>query len=231
MLFRSPSSVKRAVVTNEFRRAELCSSAEHRHDAIDATKTKLARNNYPANWTQPQPRRRRTKPTTPLFTFNIPFIDDKFNSNVKRLLTKHNIPARLTNRRGLTLRDLTRATTPPSKACRSKNCPAPGICQRSGVIYKATCTLCGLSYIGMTRRKLHERAREHVSAARDRSPTSAFGEHYDDDHPRQAPSITFEIVSQHRDVLRLHIEEAFAIHAMQPSLNRREEHLGTGFLI
>ena len=220
---------------------QLCASAEHRAEAIQATRTKLTRNNYPSNWTNPHTRRRLKKkphrPTT--FTFNIPYINDKFNANVKHILSKHNIPARLTNSRGRTVRELARrpATTP--SRCQSKACPAPGICQRSSVIYKATCRICGLFYVGLTQRKLHDRAREHVTAARERSRSSALGEHYRTQHPvpedaddkDRQPSITFEVLSQHRDILHLHIEEAMAIQSLRPPLNRRDEHLGTGFLV
>ena len=45
------------------------------------------------------------------------------------------------------------------------------------------------------------------------------------------PSITFEVLSQHQDVLHLHIEEAMAIQSLRPPLNRRDEHLGTGILV
>ena len=236
-----PSSVKRAVVANEFKRAQLCASAEHRAEANQATRTKLTRNNYPSNWTNPQTRRRLKKkphrPTT--FTFNIPYINEKFNANVKHILTKHNIPARLTNSRGRTVRELARrpATTP--SRCQSKACPAPGICQRSSVIYKATCRICGLFYVGQTQCKLHDHAREHVTAARERSRSSALGERCRTQHPvpedaddeDRQPSITFEVLSQHRDILHLHIEEAMAIQSLRPPLNRRDEHLGTGFLV
>ena len=233
--FRShhPSSVKRAVIANEFRRAELCSSAEHRSDAFYATQTKLTSNAYPQNWTKPPRTHKRKKtPSQPtLFNFNIPFIDDKFNSDIKRLLTKHNIPARLTNKRGLTLRSLTKTTPARKTTCKSKSCPAPGICQRSSVVYEVTCTICGKTYIGMTTRKLHERAREHTTAAREHSASSALGDHYHDVHPDATPSLHFTILAQDRDVLNLHIREAYAIQERQPSLNRRDEHLGTGFLV
>ena len=142
-----PSSAKRAVVANKFKRAQLCSSAEHRAEAIPAIRTKLTRNNYPPNWTNPHTRRRLKKkshrPTT--FTFNIPYINDKFDASVKHILTKHNIPARLTNSRGRTVRQLARRAANNSSTCQSKACPAPGTCQRSSVIYKATCKICGLS--------------------------------------------------------------------------------------
>ena len=232
-----PNSVKRAGVANEFKRAQLCASAEHRAEAFQATRTKLTRNNYPSNWTNPHTRRRLKKkphrPTT--FTFNIPYIIDKFNANVKHILTKHNIPARLTNLRGRTVRELARRPANTPSRCQSKACPAPGICQRSSVIYKATCRICGLFYVGLTQRKLHDRAREHVTATRKRSRSSALGEHYRTQHPvpcdaddkDRQPSITFEVLSQHRDILHLHIEEAMAIQLLRPPL-MQERTLGNG---
>ena len=42
-------------------------------------------------------------------------------------------------------------------------------------------------------------------------------------------AIRFEIVSRHRDHLRLHIEEALVVKRLKPTLNRREETMGTGF--
>ena len=58
------SSEKRAAVANEFKRAQVCASAEHRAEAIQATRTKLTRNNYPSNWNIPHKRRRLKKKTT-----------------------------------------------------------------------------------------------------------------------------------------------------------------------
>ena len=99
-----------------------------------------------------------------------------------------------------------------SSRCQSKVCAAPGICQRSSVIYKATCRICGLFYVGLMQRvrKLHPH--EHVTAARERSRSSTLGEHYHTQHPvpedaddkDRQPSITFEVLSQHRDILHLH---------------------------
>ena len=110
-------------------------------------------------------RRHRHNQHSSTSLFNIPIIDDKFNRDIKRLLTKHNILARLTYKRGLTSRSLTNTTPARKTTGKSKSCPAPGICQRSSVVYEATCTICGKTYIGMTTRKLHERAREHTTAA------------------------------------------------------------------
>ncbi len=229
-----PSTVKRATVSNELRRAALCSSPEHRHDAISTTNTKLTRNGYPTDWTKQQTKRhkkRKHEKTNTLFTLNLPFITDKFNNSVKQLLRQHNIPARLVNGRGTTIRDLAkRRNHAPQRCCKSKCCPAPTICQRTSVVYAGTCTICQQTYVGMTTRKLHDRAREHVAAAKQHMSSSAFGEHYKNDHPSDVPAITFKIIEHQTDVLRLHIEEALAINRLKPPLNRRQEHLSTGFL-
>ena len=80
----------------------------------------------------------------------------------------------------------------------------------------------------MTIRRLHECAREHLNSARQRSGTSVFGDHYAQKHPDKVPRINFTVVKQRND-LRLHIEEALAIKKQRPTLNRRQEDLGTGF--
>ena len=84
---------------------------------------------------------------------------EQFNHGVKQLLKKHEIPTRQVNHRGTTLymSDLTSRQRPtgPATACKSKLCPALTICQRSHVVYLATCELCGSKYVGMTVRQLH----------------------------------------------------------------------------
>ena len=166
------------------------------------------------------------------FTLKIPFISDKVNHQITRILRRNSIPARLVNPRSQTIRDLAR----PKKAkrdnnCTNENCPAPGICKRSSVVYLATCSVCNESYVGMTIRKLHDRATEHLRSARQRSNKTALGDHYRNKHPHITPSIKFEILAHERDILRLHIEEAMAIEQLKPTLNRRRETLGTGFLV
>ena len=82
----------------------------------------------------------------------------------------------------------------------------------------------------MTTRPFHERAREHISAAKNHAATSAFGAHYKECHIAKKPAIQFKVIDRAHDNLRLHIREAIAIKEMEPSLNRRQEELNTGFL-
>ena len=72
---------------------------------------------------------------------------------------------------------------------------------------------------------------KHVTSAKQHSAPSVFGEHYLAQHPNDSPKIGFRILAGHHDNLRLHIEEAMAIKQLKPELNRRQEKLGTGFLL
>ena len=146
---------------------------------------------------------RKRNRAPPRFILRMPFLTDEFNHSVKRLLIKHNIPARLINTKGYTLRDMVKAKPRQTDTeCRSKTCPGPGICHATNVVDRATCTLCNCSYIGMTNRRLHERAREHVAASKQCSKTSALGEHYWREHTAANGDIllSFEIVRHERTI-------------------------------
>ena len=145
--------------------------------------------------------------------------------------TLGSLPAGL-NQRGTTLSDLTKKRRKPcSDDCQSKLCPAPEICRKSHVVYLATCDRCGKRYVGMTVRQLHARALEHLRAANQRQDHTAFGDHYKTGHKdKDIPKLSFKIISQNHDDLRLHIEEALAIKTLKPELNERQEEMGTGFL-
>ena len=78
----------------------------------------------------------------------------------------------------------------------------------------------------MMTRRLHDRAREHLTAAKQRSSTAALGEHYAESHPNAAPNIQFKVITHHQDSLRLHIEEALTIKKHAPTLNCKQEDLG-----
>ena len=95
----------------------------------------------------------------------------------------------------------------------------------------ATSPLCKDRYIGMTARRLHDRALEHLPAIKNGSSTSALGDHYAKKHEEKPASVTFSILKHVRshDVLRLHIEEAIAIKKYYPELNRSQELMAQAF--
>ena len=223
------------MVNAELLRAETYPTSEFVQTAVNHTKSKLLNNGYPATWTSPA-RPRQNKKTRPdkesLFTLKIPFLSDGFNYKIREILEQNNIPARLVNPRGRTLLDLTKRKTTTHETCKSNICPAKEICWKSSVVYMATCTLCKDRYIGMTARRLHDRALEHLRAIKNGSSSSALGDHYAKKHEGKPASVTFSILKHvhNHDVLRLHIEEAIAIKKYCPELNRSQELIGTGFL-
>ena len=227
-----PASVKRALVKTEIQRANSISTDEHKKEALEKMTTKLQNNSYPRDWIMhslPPDHRKRGRPAKasekPDLTLRLPFISDEFNRGAKQLLEKHNITARLINQRGTTLSDLTKKRRRAgSGECQSKLCRSPEICRKSHVVYLATCDLCGNRYVGMTVRQLHAQALEHVRAATQHQEHTAFGDHYRTRRKKKKePKLSFKILSQNHDDLRLHIEEALAIKTLTPELNKRQE--------
>ena len=144
----------------------------------------------------------------------------------------------------------------PDKIFHSKSCPAPGICQQSNVVYVATCILCGEFYVGMTTRKLHDPAREHVLSAGKRNNNTAMGDHCRERHNekeqptnksskkskkssgnesdkkkfKESPKINLRTIKHQPDLLRLHIEEPIAVKQLKPTLNNFRSDRGFGAL-
>ena len=170
------------------------------------------------------------KTTCNVLFVRFPFVRDAFNSSIKGLFKKYEIPARLVNPGGQTLFNFAQERKPSQRTCRSSICPQPSICQWSSVVYEATCRVCGHSYIGMTSRRLHDRVREHMASAPKNDEKTAFGVHYEAEHLKQKPKISFSVLSYQRDILCLRVEEAMAIKSRKPELSHRQEELWTGFL-
>ena len=55
-----------------------------------------------------------------------------------------------------------------------------------------------------------------MTAATNGQRSSALEEHYADTHPNATPDLSFKILKQNNDVLRLHIEEALCIQTLNP---------------
>ena len=230
-----PDSVKKAIISNEIRRAAHNSSPENSAEAMKSVISKLVNNGYPAETIQrtirnPRKNPRQEKGTNPL-TFRLPFISNRFDAEVRRALARHNINARIIHPRPQTLLQLAQPRTKPLD-CKLRSCPIPYIsCTARFVVYGITCEICKAVYIGSTTRALHDRAKEHIAAAKKRCQTSAVGEHYKVHHPTEEPRLRFCIIRRtEKDELRLRIEEALTINEIAPAMNRRSEDMGLNFL-
>ena len=232
-----PDSIKRAIITNEIQRAIRNSSSEYRTDSIKAAINKLTNNGYPAQTIRStlqksrHDKRHGRRKTDESLTLRLPFISNKFNTEVRRALRRYNINARLVHPRPRTLLQMAQPKPKPP-VCKLRDCPIKQIrCTTSYVIYEVTCEICKATYIGSTIRPLHDRAKEHVAAARKHSRASAVGEHYEKCHSEEEPQLQFRIVrATAKDELRLRIEEAMAIRTANPTMNRRGKDTGLDFL-
>ena len=86
-------------------------------------------------------------------------------------------------------------------------------CQVLGPIYKITCLLCLLFYVGESSRTACDRLQEHLRFAS--NPTSyseeCMAKHYSTMHPGLTPSLSFEILDTEMSTVKRKIIEAYYI--------------------
>ena len=162
----------------------------------------------------------------------IPFISDRVDGLIHRALQQSNINARLVNSHSAVVFETSSSKRKPKPKCTMRQCLLPNIdCTASYAVYQVEYNMCNQTYIGSTSRQLHYCAKEHLTAPEKHSPTSASGEHFQRQHGSSSPRISCTIIKHTaRDELRLRISEAYQIKKCQPSLNRKQEHLGPGIL-
>ena len=237
------TSTKGAVIRNEFRRAKLNSTPDIQKDASTIITEKFKHNGYSKSFIRktPTPNNSNNRNGKKQNTGNdnglvlrIPCISDRINGLINRALRQNNIAARLVNPRPTTVFQASSSKRVLQLKCTMRQCPLANNnidCTTSYVVSQAKCDICSQTYIGSTSRQLHCRSKEHLNAAEKHDPASAFGEHYKKQHGSTAPRISFTIISRTScDELRLRINEAYEIKKSQPGLNRKQEHLGAGFL-
>ena len=238
-----PETTKRAIALNEFQRATDYSTLDNRPSSIEQAVKKLEANGYPEKSLRPEHQLRQKRTTTTTTTkksqFNsvlkIPYVNEIFNSHVRACLKRNGFSrTRLVNPKPETIEQIS-SKPKPSQVCRLRKCPIKDHfqdCTKTHVIYEARCNLCPNNYIGSTTVALRYRARQHIYAIRRCDNTYALGEHFTKDYRDTAPSVMFRVVkSCGQDELRLRIAETYWIKKLAPTLNRKTEHMGTGFLV
>ena len=177
----------------------------------------------------------------------LPYVNDAFNARARKILTRNGLDGvRIANPRPVTLQQLA-ARQPSQEPCKICKCPVrfsqvenlPDsrlcvACTKSNVVYQAICSLCTASYIGSTTLAIHTRTRQHIYIIKRREvEKSALAEHYVEQHPDNTaePNINFCAVATTREELRLLIEKAYWIQRPKPALNRKQDNMGTGFLV
>ena len=124
----------------------------------------------------------------------------------------------------------------PDETCTNKDCPIidQSICCITGCVYIVIYLFCKQYYIGSTTRPSHQRASEHLRAAK--KPASYKGnaptEHYETTQSTcHEPSLKFALLGSEKERLILRHTETLMIDERQPKRNQKFKEAFIGLLI
>ena len=221
-----PDSIKRNAVRSEVERAKTLSSEDPWK--LEATRhmfDKFLANGYNKKQIKgymrpPRQRNHRPHHLQHSSVLKIPFISDKFNGQLKRIVRKHFLDIRLVTQPGPSLK-MQLNKNKRYLQCNKRSCVIqdPKLCNTRNVVYKATCTVCGSFYVGSTSPPFHNRVAQHLQPSR-RTAVSLHAL----THEQCAKDIfLFAIVSRHPTEIRCRVAEALTIEKLSPPLNGKDE--------
>ncbi|EYC02439.1 hypothetical protein Y032_0100g3303 [Ancylostoma ceylanicum] len=220
-----PTTMKRAVIRNMFRRAtRFCPGEAEPHESTNLTVCIVRENGY----TSREHQNRRTTnegrnhacgknflcafPSS--LTMRAQLQDDVVLVNIP----KDNIRKQLVRNRLY------------GKTCQTEQCvicphEKSGDCTKTGVVYQIECLCCHAIYIGETGRPLRVRVNEHLAAERRESLILPLGRHRRDDHNGNDFAIRFTILAHESEFSARKTLGTFWISVRNPRMNNRNEHL------
>ena len=175
------------MIRKELQRAEQCSTTAHRTAALTTTIDTFSRNGYTKKWltAKKQRRKKRTRQTiiyvADSVCLRITEPSDKTNPKKTRHTCKAHQPSESDNQRS--------HKTKKGKK-KQKNVQANSVRQLTYVTVQTLSTwplvTCAMRhYVGMTIRKLHHRAYEHLLSARKRANKTAIEDGRGNDTPKK----------------------------------------------
>ena len=109
-----------------------------------------------------------------------------------------------------------------SYRCSLNNCKLNNdLCLIKGAIYEIKCISCGANYIGSSWRHLHTRYREHLTQRASPIYSHNLG---------CRGQLAVEVLAMDSNIQRMRIKEAILIKKRKPSLNGKEDILGSHIL-
>ena len=223
--FRSniANGTKMAIIRNERNRiTERCTNPNSKNEHLQNFDNILRLNGYPESFIH-RSKQGTTKTSRNINTNNdkcylkMPFISEKVNFKIKRILKAEKLSIGLAQKSTTTLRSVLRSRHNTDNNCRMSACPIRNnkICFQTNVVYQVTCSKCQNFYIGSTIRPLHVRIKEHVT----RDSSSIF-KHLTKCDTKE---ITTTILARERDNANIRLMEAQLINKYAPRINTKEE--------
>ena len=214
-----PTASKINYARNEIKRiAERCTKKEDFKKHVSEFERILRRNGYDTKTIETSKcmRQRKVKKVSRsenVFYFQMPFVSDRINNKVRKVFKDYNIPVKIAHR-SYTLKQILQKKE-EKQNCELKNCTLNNnLCERKNCVYKMKCQRCNDFYIGSTKRKLHQRVREHLTSER----SSVF-------RHRTVCRSAFDVSIVGVDICErgLRLREAITIQQQRPSINSKEE--------
>ena len=215
-----PNKQKKNIIENECRRiVSRCSYEEDAKSHLSNFKNTLINMAYPNSYIKDKnieyykhskiPKSQRSK----LF-FRIPFITEKINKEIKKILSSEGLPFCLAQKTKTMTQELQKKDFLKSK-CNKKNCRLHNeMCMKKKCVYNISCEKCKEFYIGSTERRFHHRHEEHHKDA-----DSAVHEHQAKCHGKFSCKILD--FAENKTLLRL--KEGSWQRKLKPSLNKKDE--------
>ncbi len=222
-----PESIKRNAIRSEVERAKsLCSQNSWKDHAVQHMQRKFLSNGYThekiKQYLRPPRQRNNQSRSFDGCVLKIPFVSDKFNGQIKRIVKKHSLDIRVVTQPSPSLTRLLNKNR-RFLQCNKRSCilQEPKTCNARNVVYRATCSVCEQFYIGSTSPPFHNRVAQHLQPSR----KTAVSLHALS-HSMSAKEIfKFTILSRHPTEIRCRIAEALVIDKLSPPLNGKEEFL------
>ena len=211
-----PQECKQNAIRNELKRIEeRCTQEDERRKQVQLFEERLLVRGYddPKALTKTRRRRSEAKRTDWLY-MEFPFINDNIHRRVKRIFQSAKLPVRIFSK-NRNLRSRLRQSAQRSQKCTLKECSLNNrFCLVKNCVYAMKCMRCGDSYIGSTKRPLHQRIKEHLNS----QASSAF-------QHRLTCHAEFQVSILARDnaVDRLRLKEAIFIKRLNPGINSKSE--------
>ena len=93
----------------------------------------------------------------------------------------------------------------------------------TGIIYYVECNLCGVAYVGESKRPIRLRFNEHVLDAKKHSGDTPFGDHFRERHSEDVlpeHPLSIKILHRAKDHPNRKIMESLYIRQLKPVLNK-----------
>jgi len=162
------------------------------------------------------------------FQFKVPYVNDRCNRKINKLIKKYDLPVRLINEYGYQSANYLN-NNKKEKSCSCNICSDfknnKYSCRDRYVVYQYTCVQCGEFYIGKTARMLKTRHQEHRKAIDNKSNSSALYNHLQDKHGGIGGIGNFQVglIRKLHNTRDTTIAEAKAITQLKPQINRKHE--------